>query len=138
MSLALRLGHVISVKIRLGCKSFIDFDYDITGHTLITHHLQKILFMFALFCQSRPFAFFLYNNVRLTASNKKEVLHPKYFICACFYHLMLLAKLCEGRHRALFIRRTLGSVDLLSIHFQNFHYKSLLSGIYNSAIKILP
>lgn len=41
MSLALRFGHVISVKIRLGCKSCIDFDYDVTGHPLITHHFSE-------------------------------------------------------------------------------------------------
>lgn len=85
-----------------------------------------------------PLPFFLYNNVKLIASNRKEYCILNILSENAFYHLMLLAELFEGRHRACFIRWTVGSVDLLGMSFQNFHYKSLFSRIYISTIKISP
>lgn len=142
MSLALSFGDVIFVQIRLGCKSFIDrrwyYSPYLNNLSFPPKNFSYLTFLYPAVTDSSVSVFQCVRPTAICTSTKKG-LCLKYFIGTPFHHLILLAKLPGRKSQSPpFIRGAPGSTDLLSMGFKNFHYKSLFSGIYNSAIKILP
>lgn len=141
MSLALSFGDVISVQIRLGCKSFIDWRWYYSPYLNNPSFPQRIFHITFLYPAMADSSVYVFQCIGPTAigTGSEKGLYLKYFIWTPFHHLILLAELSGRKSQSLpFIRGAPGSIDLLGMGSKNFHYKSLFSGIYNSAIKILP